>query len=235
MAPPPFQLARLLGEVWRLYRVLFGALVAAALIVFVPVSLVDAVAGPFSEVGDDARAGEVAGALAIGVAGAAFSLLGAVVYAGIVSVIVSHYRGLHEHPLRQELKSLPYLRLVAADLAYLLVIALGAVLLIVPGLVFMTWFALIAPAIEYEKRTVAGAMRRSRELVRPHFWKLFVLVVPLSLGSELVAGLLSEGAIAVFGEGFAGDWAGSVAGEVITAPFLALVVVLAFLELSRER
>lgn len=221
----------LFREVWRDYRQLFPLLMAAALIVYVPITLVDAVTGTLSTVDDRAGTFEIIQAVLAGVVGALFSLLGAVVYAAIVSVLVHRNHGIHEHPLADALRALPYGRLIGADLVYSLMVAAALLLLIVPGLVLMTWYALIAPAIEIEDLGIRDALRRSHELVRPHFWKMLLVVVPLMFGSNLISDLAWSGATGALGEGLVGDWLGNLVAELITAPFLGLFLVLAFLGL----
>jgi hypothetical protein len=120
---------------------------------------------------------------------------------------------------------------MGADVIYALLVSAALLLLIVPGLVLMTRYALIAPAIEIEGLGIRGALRRSRELIRPHFWKMLVVVVPLMFGSDVVSELAFSGATGALGEGFVGEWIGSLLGELITAPFLGLFLVLAFLRL----
>ncbi len=104
-------------------------------------------------------------------------------------------------------------------------------MLIVPGLIFLTWFALVGPAIEVEHHGVASAFRRSRELVRPHFWKVASLVVPTLLAEGHIAGAAESGSVSALGESFAGEWAGSVVGNLVAAPIFALAVVVLFYEL----
>src|SRR5215203_1867566 len=60
-------------------------------------------------------------------------------------------------------------------------IAIGLILLIVPGL--------IAPAIVLEGTGVGGAFGRSRELVRGHGWQVFGIIVVLGI-VQVVVGIL---------------------------------------------
>ena len=78
---------------------------------------------------------------------------------------------------------------------------------------------------------IGAALRRSRALVRPRFWAVFALVVPLALVSDLMTDAVFSGAISAFGDTLPGEWAGSVASELLTAPFLGLTVVVLFFEL----
>src|SRR5439155_8319112 len=78
-------------------------------------------------------------------------------------------------------------------------VGLGLLLLVVPGLILMTRFAVAVPALVLEDRSVRDAMRRSRELVRGHgvaiFWLFFcvgvltgVVQLVLVFGAVLLGG-----------------------------------------------
>src|SRR5262249_26383542 len=74
----------------------------------------------------------------------------------------------------------PYLgTLIVAGIVAGIVIAIGLVLLIVPGLVFLTWWCLIVPVVVNEQKGVGvgAAFTRSRELVRGHGWTVFGVVL----------------------------------------------------------
>ena len=72
-------------------------------------------------------------------------------------------------------------------------IALGLVLLIVPGLILLTWWIVIIPVIVLEGRSAGEAFGRSRELVRGHAWSVFgviVLTILLVIAFNIVLSLL---------------------------------------------
>ena len=72
----------------------------------------------------------------------------------------------------------PYLgTLIVAGILAGLGIALGLVLLIVPGLILLTWWCLIVPVIVLEGKRVGESFSRSRELVRGHGWTVFGVVI----------------------------------------------------------
>jgi hypothetical protein len=222
---------RVLGEVWRLFREYPRELLAGGIVVFVPLGLLDAVSGSLFDEVEEASDLEIAATVAGAIGAAALSLLGEVLYAGFVAALVVSERDGEPHPLPELVKSLPYGRLIVADLIYVLLVSLGLLLLVVPGLVVLTWFALVAPAVKLEGLGVVEALRRSRALVRPRFWSVFALVVPLALLADALADTAFDAAILAIGDSLLGDWAGSTIAELITAPFLGLVVVVLFLEL----
>jgi len=74
------------------------------------------------------------------------------------------------------IRSLPWISLVVADILFAVLVAVGLVLLVIPGLILFTLFAVVAPAIEVEHRKPLSGLRRSVHLVRPHFWAAALLV-----------------------------------------------------------
>jgi hypothetical protein len=72
-------------------------------------------------------------------------------------------------------------------------IALGLVLLIVPGLILLTWWIVLIPVIVLEERSAGEAFGRSRELVRGHAWSVFgviVLTILVVIAFNIVLSLL---------------------------------------------
>jgi hypothetical protein len=114
--------------------------------------------------------------------------------------------------------------------------AAGFLALIIPGFIFITWFALIAPAIEIEGLGARAAFRRSRALVRPHFWRVAAIVIPLTF---LQAALESGGeqlGHSLLGEGYPGNWLASVVSNLLGSPLYALTVLALYFEITaRER
>jgi hypothetical protein len=208
--------------------------VLAAAVIFIPVGLLEAIdeslQDPFAEA-DEISALEVTEIFGAAVAIAVTALLGDVLYAGVVAAALTAERDGRDLSLRERLATLPVGRLVAADLLLGVVIVAGLVLLVVPGFVFLTWFALVAPIVKVERPPLVAAFRRSRELVRGWFWLVFWLVVPITVGSEVLSQLAQSGAVDLLGEGFTANWLGAVVTELVTAPPYALAVVVLYFEL----
>lgn len=108
-------------------------------------------------------------------------------------------------------------------------IALGLVLLIVPGLILLTWWILIIPVIVLEGRSAGEAFGRSRELVRGHGWSVFgviVLTILLFIAFRIILGLVLTP--------FA-DWLQSFVSEIVvgtlTTPFVAVAWTLLYYRL----
>ena len=122
--------------------------------------------------------------------------------------------------------------LVAGILASL-GIAIGLVLLIVPGLILMTIWAVIIPVIVLEGKSAGESFSRSRELVRGNGWGVFgviVLTLLLLIGFEIVLSLILSPLA---------DWLKSFVSTVvsgtITAAFIAVVLTLLYFRLNAAK
>jgi hypothetical protein len=109
---------------------------------------------------------------------------------------------------------------VVGGLLAALGIILGLLLLIIPGLVLLTWWVLVIPVIVLEQRSAGEAFGRSRELVRGHGWSVFGVIV-LTILVLVAVGAAVEIVLSPFA-----DWlqtfVSDVVGGSLTAPFAAL-------------
>ena len=112
-------------------------------------------------------------------------------------------------------------------------IALGFVLLIVPGLVLLTWWVAISPAIVLEGKGVMESFGRSRELVRGNGWPVFTVVI-LTLLIGLAISIAVGIALFWLPEEAGGFLRGLVTGT-LTAPFAALAWTLTYFRLRGLR
>jgi hypothetical protein len=124
---------------------------------------------------------------------ASLATFGTTFFAGLLDRIVGEEeRGHPRRPLGQVLRTLPYWRLIAADVLLSLGAAVATILLIVPGLIFYTYFSLVGPAVVMEDRKVFDAFRRSMRLVRGKFWLTFLLVtLPILVEEDAVHGMVA--------------------------------------------
>ena len=84
-------------------------------------------------------------------------------------------------------------RLVGAGLLAGLGIVAGLILLIVPGLILLTWWVLISPVIVLEDKGAIEAFGRSRELVRGNGWNVFgaiAIAIGIAIAASIVGTLL---------------------------------------------
>jgi hypothetical protein len=123
--------------------------------------------------------------------------------------------------------------IAAAGLLAALGILVGLVLLIVPGLVLLTWWSLLVPVLVLEKTEVLESFGRSRELVRGHGWNVFGLIVLTVLILIAVSIVV---ALALFWlpdsiQAYVSD----VVRNTLTAPFIALAWTLVYYRLREQR
>jgi hypothetical protein len=119
-------------------------------------------------------------------------------------------------------------RLIGVGLVAGIGVVLGFVLLIVPGLILLTMWAVVAPVVVIERPPGFGALRRSRELVRGNGWQVFGVVVMLDLLLIVVA-LVVDGLAESAGTG-AGIVVTVIVG-VLAAPIQALAAAVMYFDL----
>jgi Mn2+/Fe2+ NRAMP family transporter len=107
-------------------------------------------------------------------------LFGPVVYAGYLDEAVGHeyFRG-HRVRLRTILQTLPWGRLVVADLILVVGTAIGLALFVVPGLIWLTLLTLVGPVLVQERHGLSDGFRRTFGLARDAWPMILVLVVAL--------------------------------------------------------
>jgi hypothetical protein len=131
------------------------------------------------------------------------------------------------------------------SLLEVLIIALGAVvgialIFLVPALAFIWALAILAyvlfmwtmlavsiPALVIENRRGVDALGRSWNLVKPHFWHTLGILVVTAIIVGIVAGIIG----AIGGYNWIVSWITSSIGQILTAPFSALVTVILYLDL----
>ena len=122
--------------------------------------------------------------------------------------------------------------LVAGILAGLGIIV-GLILLIVPGLVLLTWWAVIIPVVVLENRSAGESFGRSRELVRGYGWSVFgviVLVILLLIGVDIALGIILSPL-----QEWLQDFLSQFISGTLTAPFTATVLTLLYFRLRAAK
>ena len=122
---------------------------------------------------------------------------------------------------------------IVAGLLGGLAIAIGFVLLIVPGLILLTIWCLIVPVIVLDGKSAGESFGASRELVRGYGWNVFgviVLTALLLIGFQIVLGLLLS-PLANWLQGFVSN----IVSGTLTAPFVALVLTLLYFRLKAAK
>jgi hypothetical protein len=211
-----------LQRVVDVYRSQFGLLIPAALIVFVPVAVLN---------GLIATGGGVLAALVAGILG----IVGTYWFQGmVVEATEDILDGRRDHTLGSLFASVTpvLLPLIGAGILAGIGIAIGFILIIVPGLILLTIWSVVAPAIVAERKGVFEAFGRSRELVKGHGWQVFGVIVVLFLLQLIVGGIVQ----AIFrsaSDTFASFAIADLIVRVLIAPLSALAAAVMFFELKR--
>lgn len=121
------------------------------------------------------------------VAYSAVNVLGITFLTGFfIRAVGAAEHGLPEESTWRVLRTLPYRRMIGADLLVTLCTAVGFLVLVVPGFVVFTLLAVTGAAVKFEHRAGIGALRRSAHVVRPHFRTVFVLTtLPIFVGGAI--------------------------------------------------
>jgi hypothetical protein len=171
----------LVSMAWRTLKAEPARVVVPAVVIFA----LDALQGTiFTELAVD-RLGLESVAFAF-VYGA--STLGLTFYSGMLERLVGDVeRNERPQPVGEVLRTLPWVRLFVADVVLLVFGGIAALLVVLPGLVLDTLFALVGPLINLLGCTVPEAFRRSVTLVWPHFVLVFCFVaIPLAVEHEVL-------------------------------------------------
>jgi hypothetical protein len=208
----------ILSRTWELYRAHWPHLIAIAAVIYVPIGAVSAALALLGWPG--ILAANILNLAAI------FPVQGALVTA--VEDVSDGQRDLSvADTLRQAGGRL--LALTVAGLLAALGILAGLTLLVVPGLVLLTWWIVLSPVIMLECCGVAHAFSRSHELVRGNGWPVFGVVVLTLL--VLLAFSLSLGlALSPLG-GPARGFIQAAVGHTVAAPFAAVAWTLTYFRL----
>lgn len=221
----------------RLYRVWAPSLLLLGVVVFVPVGLLHALAETLDS--NSVELGSVAEIVATAVALtllAITGLLGEVFYTGAVAALMTGEHPRDEPPsLMSIAREVKYGRLIAIDVIYALVVAIGFILLVVPGVLAFVFLALAAPIVEIEGRGTLDAIRRSVRLVRGRFWTVLAILVPIELIGDGVTQLLTHLPHHLLGHSFLAVWMADVLSNLATTPFYAIAAVLLTVVLVREK
>ena len=168
-----------------------------------------------------------------GVAGAFVLLVGAFWLTGAIVEAVADVRdGRADLTLGETFRRVwpRVLPLLGAAILAGIGIALGLLLLIVPGLILLTWWSLISPAIVLEGRPVLESFGRSRELVRGKGWRVLGVIVLTFLLTSVVSGAI--GALLAPLPDYLHNYLGNVIGGTVTAPFQALAITVMYFRLA---
>lgn len=119
------------------------------------------------------------------------ALLGLVVLGGVMDELVgSQIRGSSQPTLSQATRALPIGRLIVADIIVALLVGVGALVGLIPGLVLGALVAIVGPVVNVERQGPVRAVRRSIRLTWPHALLALCIIVPALLLEGVIHGVL---------------------------------------------
>jgi hypothetical protein len=228
----------LYARIWRTYFAWAGSLLPLACLVFVPLGLVHAIPVHYDATQFDLGRGfAVAAVLLAVIVLSGVGLLGEVFYTGAVAIALTHPHRSDGRPpsLLEVVRMVRYRTLIAVDIAFGVLVALGLAALVVPGVLLFVYLGLAAPVAEIERRGWRASFARSYRLVRGRFWLVFAVLVPIELLSDGLTGLATAGAHALLGDSLIAEWLTDTASNIVLTPFYAVAAVLLALRLIAER
>jgi len=117
--------------------------------------------------------------------------------------------------------------LIGLALLIALAVFLGFFVLFIGALIVAVFFAVAVPVFIIERAGAVDSMSRSWKLVSGHWWHTFGVIVVAGIIASVVNSILT----AIGGSNFLLSWIFSAIAQSITAPFVALVSVILYIDL----
>ncbi len=192
-----------IGRAWDIYKSQFGLLFIAAVLLTLITLAVAFIIGPL--------------------VGLVNFILGLFYTGGVVRLVQDVEDGRRDEEASSLFKGVApvFWQLLGVAILAGIGIAIGFVLLIIPGLILITIWSVVIPVVVLEKPGVFASFGRSRELVRGHGWQVFgtlVLAWLIAVGLAVVVGV-------IVGIAGAGDAVVAIANWLVTALTLPLVAL----------
>ena len=213
-------LSGVLGEAWALYRRHAAHFILISFVIFLTTSVITALLS---------WALGIVGALI----GVIFSLFGMfLLQAALVKAVQDARDGRVDLSLGQTVSAvLPFVGSVAvASILASIGVAIGLVLIIVPGLFLLTFWSLIVPEIVIGGSGALDAFGRSWRTVRGYAWNVFgtfILVFLILIAGEIVLSLILS-ALPYGWRSFISD----LVVDTLVVPFIAAVITLIYYRLT---
>ena len=213
-------------EAGRTYRSHPAALLVPGAILFLIFGVPSVL---FGEATTDQGAGAVLAALLAQTVGSLASFL----YYGYCEEVADQARSGNVSVRRALDETRPVvLKLAAVSVVVDVLVGLGLILLIVPGVLLAVRWGLVAPIASFEKAWPRRAMRRSAELVKGHFRLVLVTAVAMFVLEQVASAAGEALGAEVLGDHLVGAVLGDVAGDLMIGPFAGLLIAVVYFRLS---
>ena len=224
----PRGVGEILSDAFALYRRHWQNLIVIVAVIVIPLSFLQVVLGDqwVGQDGDDGRL--AAGVLASLVVAFTSILMWTVLTGAITRAAAGTFLG-RDLEIGESYRYgfARFWSIVLIGVLSGLAIAVGFILLIVPGFIVLTFLTCAIPALVIEDRRGREALRRSWDLVRGFGWPVFWTIIVAGLLSGIVNGVLT----APFADNWAARSIAASIASVITMPYMALVGVFIYLNL----
>jgi hypothetical protein len=230
------ELASVYARIGRTYVRWAPSLLLLAAVVFVPLGLIHALT-VHAEIGSlNFGAGlKLVAIIGATLALAATGLVGEVFYTGAVAISLTHPHEGKPPSLRQIAGMVNYGPLIAIDLLYGALVAIGLVAFVIPGILVFVWLGLTAPVVEIEHRGIRAAFKRSVRLVRGKFWLVAAVLIPIEIAGDALTDFVTGLAHGAFGGSLVAEWVADVLTNIAFTPFYAIAAVLLTVDLISEK
>ena len=213
-------LSGVLGEAWTYYKRYAAHFLLIAFVIYVAAGIIAALLG-------------LAGGIGLFLGWIVSVVAAFLVQAALVKAVQDVRDGQVNLNLGETVSAvLPFLgTVIIASILAGIGIAIGLALIIVPGLILLTFWSLIVPSIVVGGEGVFGSFRKSWRTVRGYAWHVFgtyVLVFLILIVFNIVLGLI----LLPLHSLAARNAISSIVSGTLVAPFLALVVTLMYYRLT---
>ncbi len=230
------RLLRVYARLFRTYWAWAPNLLTLAAIVFIPLGFIDALLEGVDTSSLDVTDGFKLAALLGAVAAiTASSLFGEVFFSGAIAASLTHPEDEEQPGFVLLARHISYGKLIAVDIIFVLMMVLGTIAFVVPGVLVFVYLSLAGPVVEVEKRRVWDGFRRSFQLVRGHFWMAAGVLVPAEIVGDAANDALVGAAHHLLGHSLLAAWVGESVGNIVTAPVVSVAIVLLTLDLIHHR
>ncbi len=198
-----------LSQIFSTYGDQAGVLLPVAFVLYLAVAVVS---------------GVVSGTLILFPLVVLISVVAATLYQGMVVGLVSDVQDGRRDSTVGDLIDATWpvvLPLIGVGILAGIAVGIGFLFFVIPGLILVTIWAVIAPAIVVEHTGVFEAFGRSRELVRGNGWQVFGVIVVVFLIVGIASAVLSAIGNAISGSLFM-EILFSLIASTLTAPIWAL-------------
>jgi hypothetical protein len=213
------------SRIFSTYGSQFGVLIGLALIIFLPVAIINGLV-----LSGDANA------LGFVISGLVGLIAGAWYTGVVVSAAEDMLDGRRDHGIGDLLSAtarfIPLL--IITGILYAIAVGIGTILLIIPGIFIYVAFGLFAPAIVAEDKGIFESFGRSWELVKGNWWRVFLILIVVFLIVAILHGIIN-GIFRAISDSFVTIAIGEWIGNALFAPVTALALAIVFFGLKQAK